>query len=70
MSVAFVVILAFGNLRGIREAGRVFAIPTYFFIFNMALLIAFGLVPRGGGQPAAPAGAAGNACRSGMPAAG
>ncbi len=43
LSIAFVVILAFGNLRGIREAGRVFAIPTYFFIANMALLIVFGL---------------------------
>jgi len=44
MSIAFVVLLAFGNLRGIREAGRVFAIPTYFFIANMALLIVTGLV--------------------------
>jgi amino acid transporter len=43
MSVAFVVLLAYGNLRGIREAGRVFAIPTYFFIANMAALIIFGL---------------------------
>ncbi len=43
LSIAFVVILAFGNLRGIREAGRVFAIPTYFFIANMAVLILFGL---------------------------
>lgn len=34
MSIAFVAILAFGNLRGIREAGRVFAVPTYFFIAN------------------------------------
>src|ERR1700728_1358440 len=41
MSIAFVVILAFGNLRGIREAGKVFAIPTYFFIANMAFLIVF-----------------------------
>src|SRR5580692_10149179 len=59
MSVAFVVILAFGNLRGIREAGRVFAIPTYFFIFNMALLIVFGLVREAAGslphQPPQPA---------------
>ena len=59
MSIAFVVILAFGNLRGIREAGRVFAIPTYFFIFNMALLIVFGLVREAAGslphQPAQPA---------------
>jgi amino acid transporter len=43
LSIAFVVILAFGNLRGIREAGRVFAVPTYFFIANMAVLIAIGL---------------------------
>jgi amino acid transporter len=43
MSIAFVVILAFGNLRGIREAGRVFAVPTYFFIANMAVLILLGL---------------------------
>ena len=44
LSIAFVLILAFGNLRGIREAGQVFAIPTYFFIANMAVLIIFGLV--------------------------
>jgi amino acid transporter len=44
MSVGFVVILAYGNLRGIREAGRVFAVPTYFFIANMTLLIVAGLV--------------------------
>lgn len=43
LSIAFVVILAFGNLRGIREAGRVFAVPTYFFIANMAVLILLGL---------------------------
>ena len=46
LSIAFVVILAFGNLRGIREAGRVFAVPTYFFIANMAVLIVGG--PRPG----------------------
>ena len=44
MSVAFVVLIAWGNLRGLREAGRVFAIPTYFFIANMAVLILAGLV--------------------------
>ena len=41
--IAFVVLIAFGNLRGIREAGSVFAIPTYFFIANMAVLIVAGL---------------------------
>ncbi|HTT89593.1 MAG TPA: amino acid permease [Acidimicrobiales bacterium] len=43
MSVAFVVLIAWGNLRGLREAGRLFAIPTYFFIANMAILIIAGL---------------------------
>jgi amino acid transporter len=44
LSIAFVVLLAFGNLRGIREAGKVFALPTYFFIANMAVLIVAGFV--------------------------
>jgi amino acid transporter len=46
LSVAFVVILAYINLRGIREAGRIFAAPTYFFIANMAVLIVVGLVRK------------------------
>jgi len=44
MSIFFVVLLAFGNLRGLREAGKVFALPTYFFITNMVVLIISGLV--------------------------
>lgn len=44
LSIAFVLLLAFGNLRGLREAGRVFAIPTYVFIANMGVLIVFGIV--------------------------
>ena len=35
IAVGLVVLIAYGNLRGIREAGRVFAVPTYFFIANM-----------------------------------
>ncbi len=50
MSISFVVLLAYGNLRGIREAGRVFAIPTYFFIGNMVVLILFGLVRAASGH--------------------
>ena len=41
--MALVILLAYGNLRGIREAGRVFAVPTYFFIVNMVALMAAGL---------------------------
>ncbi len=44
ISVAVVVLIAYGNLRGIREAGRIFAFPTYFFIFCMAGVIITGLV--------------------------
>ena len=43
LSVAFVVLIAYGNLRGLKEAGKVFAVPTYFFIANMAVLILYGL---------------------------
>ena len=28
-------LIAFGNLRGVKESGRLFAVPTYFFIVNM-----------------------------------
>ncbi|HXW78307.1 MAG TPA: APC family permease, partial [Acidimicrobiales bacterium] len=44
ISVAVVVLTAYGNLRGIREAGRVFAVPTYFFIATIGALIVTGLV--------------------------
>src|ERR1700728_1236788 len=44
LSIAFVVLIAYGNLRGLKEAGKLFAIPTYFFIVSMAVLILTGLV--------------------------
>ena len=31
-----------GNLRGIRESGRIFAVPTYFFVVSIFVLIAGG----------------------------
>jgi amino acid transporter len=39
LAIGCVVVLAYGNLRGIREAGRVFAVPTYWFIASMGALI-------------------------------
>ncbi|MDQ4142693.1 MAG: APC family permease, partial [Actinomycetota bacterium] len=38
VSVGFIALIAWGNLRGVREAGRMFAIPTYFFITMMGAL--------------------------------
>jgi amino acid transporter len=49
-AIGFVVLIAYGNLRGIREAGRTFAVPTYFFIANMVLLIVVGVVRDAFGQ--------------------
>jgi amino acid transporter len=43
MTLAFVVVLMLGNLRGIRESGNIFAIPTYFFIVTTLGLIAIGV---------------------------
>ena len=35
-------IIAFGNLRGVKESGRVFAVPTFFFMFMMVVLLGYG----------------------------
>jgi amino acid transporter len=41
LCLSAVAIIALGNLRGIRESGRIFAAPTYFFLFAMyAMLLA------------------------------
>ena len=44
IDVALVVLITLVNLRGIRESGSIFAIPTYFFIVSAFLLIIVGLV--------------------------
>src|SRR5664280_1168915 len=42
--VTVVLILFYGNLRGLREAGRTFAFPTYFFAGSMFVVIIGGVV--------------------------
>jgi amino acid transporter len=42
MGLGFVVVIMLGNLRGIRESGKIFALPTYFFVFSLIALIAIG----------------------------
>ncbi len=46
----FIALIAFGNLRGVKESGRVFAVPTYFFILNMGVLLGVGLWKFVGGD--------------------
>ena len=39
LTLVIVALLAFGNLRGIREAGKAFAFPTYFFFGSVSIVI-------------------------------
>jgi amino acid transporter len=50
IALGFVVIIAFGNLKGVKESGKLFALPTYFFIAIMAFMIIFGVVKWAGGS--------------------
>ncbi|MEV0494052.1 APC family permease [Streptomyces atratus] len=48
MGVGVILLLLAGNLRGIRQAGALFATPTYAFIAAMFALVAAGLVDAAG----------------------
>src|SRR5580693_2329957 len=43
ISIGVVLLMLFGNLRGIREAGKAFAVPTYLFSGVVIIMIAVGL---------------------------
>jgi amino acid transporter len=43
INIGFVVLLMAMNLRGVRESGTTFAIPTYLFIVGVLVMIAVGL---------------------------
>ena len=43
LCLAFIVLLSIGNLRGLKEAGRVFAVPTYVYIVALSSLLIWGL---------------------------
>jgi hypothetical protein len=43
MVVGIILFLSFGNLRGVKEAGKVFALPTYFFIISMFTVFLVGI---------------------------
>src|SRR5262245_49226235 len=47
--------IAVGNLRGVRESGRIFAAPTYLFVGSLLVMIAYGVAGASVGLlPAAP----------------
>jgi amino acid transporter len=51
-------LITIANLRGVREAGNIFAVPTYLFLFSALAMIAIGafriIVLGEGGQPPPP----------------
>ena len=50
LALIFVFVLAAVNLRGIREAGKAFAVPTYLFAAGVGIMIITGSVPGDHGR--------------------
>ncbi|HJQ51318.1 MAG TPA: APC family permease [Gaiellaceae bacterium] len=44
LSLACLVVIVLANLRGVRESGLLFALPTYAFVTSILLLVGVGLV--------------------------
>ncbi|WP_084557952.1 APC family permease [Hamadaea tsunoensis] len=51
VNLVFVALLAALNLRGVRESGRIFAVPTYLFVVGILAMIGTGLVQVAIGRP-------------------
>jgi amino acid transporter len=43
LAVGLIALVTLANLRGVKESGRVFAVPTYLFVGSMFVLIGVGL---------------------------
>jgi amino acid permease-like protein len=44
LGVLVVVMIALGNLRGVRESAQLFAAPTYFFVVSILGMVGYGLL--------------------------
>lgn len=44
LSVAMIMLIMIVNLRGVKESGITFAIPTYFFLFSMFAAVIYGMI--------------------------
>ena len=67
IALGFVLLLMVGNLRGVRESGRIFAVPTYFFIASILLMLGVGVwTYYVGGIPAASPAPAGSESHAGL----
>jgi amino acid transporter len=43
LGLALIAFISIANLRGIKESGRLFAVPTYVYIFALIALVVYGL---------------------------
>jgi amino acid transporter len=43
LALALIALITLGNLRGLKESGKIFAVPTYIYIFTIGSLIVWGL---------------------------
>jgi hypothetical protein len=50
ITVGVVLLLLYGNLRGIREAGKFFAVPMYFYVLALGTVIVVGYVKEALGR--------------------
>ncbi len=50
LCLVFIFLIMLANLRGVRESGRLFMIPTYTFVFSIFVLISLGLYQQVTGQ--------------------
>ncbi|MBI4491616.1 MAG: APC family permease [Chloroflexi bacterium] len=60
LAVAFIVLITLVNLRGVRESGTIFALPTYLFIGMAFLMVGLGLARLATEGPADLSAAAGH----------
>lgn len=44
IGIAFILLITMLNLRGIRESGSIFAVPTYLFLIGTGIMIGVGIV--------------------------
>ena len=53
LAILATILLAVANLRGLRESGNIFAIPTYAYVVGALALIGIGIARIAAGDPAA-----------------
>ncbi len=53
LGMAAIALLALANLRGLRESGNIFAVPTYAYVVGALAIIGLGIARIASGDPAA-----------------